>query len=396
MKPSIFLPFLIGLSLLAACVETDISVPGFPEMVTYFGTTEVLVQLTMSLNFFGFCLSGLFYGPLSDTYGRRPVMLFGNTIFLIGAIGTATATSIGALIAWRLFQGLGASAAFTVAFAIIADAYQGERASQLTNRMNAAVTAVMAGAPLAGGFLVEAFGWRSTYSSVAILCMISTTLLMLALPETNLKRRPLHTRQIVKDFWEMLTDFDFLNLTLGLTLQCAGYMAFVAGAVFVYLDKFKLTLIEFTFQQACVIGAFSIVSFFGGHINKYIGVKSALLTGLFLNVVGGLSIWTLALSDVNLAYAYTLAMCLYSVGVALCYGVSFTASMELFPNLKGIAASLNTSLRLLIISLAIWLVGLFANGTFIPETTLIFLASVLGAGMLSFAALRPRVSLLIA
>jgi DHA1 family bicyclomycin/chloramphenicol resistance-like MFS transporter len=395
MKPSKYLPLLLALSMIVACVETDISVAGFPEMVRYFSTTEAFVQLTMSVNFLGFCLAGLLYGPLSDSFGRRPIMLIGNCIFLLGAIGTATSNSIDSLIAWRFIQGIGASASFTVAFAVIADAYQGETASRLLNRINAGLTAVMAGAPVAGGFLAQAFGWRSTYSSVAVMCLLSTAFLGLFLPETNLKRQVFNPKQIIQGFWRLLTDIDFMSLTIGLTLQCAGYMAFVAGAVFVYVDRFQLSLMEFTFQQACVIAVFSIVSFFGGHINSRIGTRTSMILGLVLNVIGGIGMYSLAQLGVLNAAAFTTAMSIYAVGVALCYGVTFSASMELFPSLKGTAASLNSSIRLLIISLAIWIVGSFANGTFIPETTLIVSSAILAAGMLAYVAVRPRVVLLI-
>lgn len=392
MRSLVLLPFLLGLAFFAACIETDISVPGFPQMMEYFSVSEAQVQLTMSLNFLGFCLAGLFYGPLSDSYGRRPVMLFGNALFLIAAIGTATSTHIITLIFWRFLQGIGAAATFTVAFAIIADAYQGQRASDLVNRLNACVTAFMAGAPVAGGFLVEAFGWRSTYSTVAGLCLISTLLIVFFLPETNNHRKQFLPKQILKDFRVLLTDKDFMALTMGLTFQCAGYMAFVASAVFAYTDLFHQSLISFTLHQGLVISAFSGVSFFGGKINRLIGVRTAMVLGLVLNVIGAAMLFILAAGGIREAVAYTSAMCLFAIGVALCYGVTFTASMELFPNLKGAAASLNGSVRLLIIALAIYGVGLIADGTFINETALISLSAVIGAALLGYAALKPRVA----
>lgn len=392
MRSLVLLPFLLGLAFFAACIETDISVPGFPQMMEYFSVSEAGVQLTMSLNFLGFCLAGLLYGPLSDSYGRRPIMLFGNILFLIAAIGTASSTHIASLIFWRFLQGIGASATFTVAFAIIADAYQGQRASNLINRLNACVTAFMAGAPIAGGFLVEAFGWRSTYSTVAALCLISTVLIVFFLPETNNHKKLFQPKQILKDFRLLLTDFDFMALTMGLTFQCAGYMAFVASAVFAYTDLFHQSLISFTLHQGLVIAFFSGVSFFGGQINRWIGAHAAMLLGLFLNVLGAALLFIIATVGVQEAAAYTSAMCLFSIGVALCYGVTFTVSMELFPSLKGAAASLNGSIRLLLIALAIWGVGLIANGTFIPETGLIALSAVFGACLLGFASKKPRVA----
>ncbi len=391
MRNIALLPYLLSLALLAACVETDISVPGFPEMVRYFSTTEAQVQMTMGINFLAFCIAGLFHGPLSDSYGRRRVMLIGNVVFLIGAIGSATASSIEILIAWRFFQGLGASAGFTVGFAMVADAYKGEKASTIMNRLNGVLTAAMAGAPVLGGFLVQAYGWRSTYSSIAVLCIFATLALFVFLPETNTNLQPFKPRQILRNFSRLLTSIEFLGLTLVPTLQCTGYMAFVAGAVFFYVETMGTSLLQFTAHQACVIGCFSIVSLLAGQITAKLGTRNTLKWGLASNVFGSITLLLLALFSVRIPVAYTFAMSLYSIGIAFCYGPSFTASMELFPDIKGSAASLNMAIRLFVMAMAINAIGILANHTFIPETSLIFASGILGAACLIFVATKPNV-----
>lgn len=391
MRKLALLPYILCLTLLAACVETDISVPGFPEMVRYFSATEAQVQMTMAINFLAFCIAGLFYGPLSDTFGRRKTMIYGNIIFLIGAIGTSMASSIETLIAWRFFQGLGASAGWTVAFAMVADAYQGERASKLVNLLNGILTAAMAGAPVLGSFLVESLGWRSTYSSVAVLCFISTVTMILFLPETHHNRIPFKPKQILSDFKKLLTSFDFMALTLVPTLQCTGYMAFVAGAVFFYVETMGVSLVQFAIYQACAIGSFSLISLLNGQITALLGTRRMLVSGLFLNVLGAVILLALALMSVKIAYLYTIAMCMYAVGVAFCYGPTFTASLELYPNLKGAASSLNMAIRLFVMSMAINAVSVLANHTFIPETALIFISAMSAGGCLIFIASQPKI-----
>ena len=109
MMPRRFLPLLI-LSLIACCIEVDISVPGFPDMGRHFNVEDGIIQMTIAYNFLGFCLGAAIYGPLSDAYGRRPIMIWGNAILLLGAIGCVIAPSIPFLLATRLIQGIGASA----------------------------------------------------------------------------------------------------------------------------------------------------------------------------------------------------------------------------------------------------------------------------------------------
>lgn len=397
MKKLFTLPFLLCIALLAACIETDISVPGFPDMMRYFSATEAEVQLTMSMNFIGFCLAGLFLGPLSDSFGRRPVMLMGNTIFLIGAIGTVTATSLPVLIAWRFFQGMGASAAFTLFVAMIADAYQGEKASKLINRLNGILTAAMAGAPILGGILVESLGWRSTFSSVALLCLVATLLLGLFLPETNQQRQPFIPLQIIKNFWRVSSSSAFLTLSLVPTLLCAGYMAFVAGAVFFYTDELQISLTQFTLHQGAVICAFSATSFFGGQITTWLkGSRNSVISGCVFTLIG--AFWLLLCAALHLAepYLFTVGMALYSTGVALCYGATFTGSMEVFPELRGAASSISVALRLIVVALAIWAVGALYDHTFMPIAALLAFAAVSSTLLAMPILLRPTLRKLLA
>src|SRR5437868_14748147 len=116
--PIIFIPLLI-LSLISCCIEVDISVPSFPDMAHYFQVSYVSIQLTIAVNFAGFCLASLFYGPLSDCYGRRKIMLIGNFLLLIGAAACVFATSLNILLLARFIQGLGASCSAVLVFTMI-------------------------------------------------------------------------------------------------------------------------------------------------------------------------------------------------------------------------------------------------------------------------------------
>lgn len=395
MKNLALLPFLLCLVLLISSIETDISVPGFPDMVRYFGATEAQIQLTMSLNFLGFCLACLVLGPLSDSYGRRPVMLLGMVIFLLAAIGTTTATSLPLLIVWRFFQGMGAGTE-TLFVAMVADAYQGERASRLLTRLNAVLTAAMAGAPILGGVLVEAFGWRSTYSSVAILCLITTPLLALFLPETNHNKQPFKLKQILSNFRQLITCPDFLLLTMIPTILCTGYLIFVSSAVFFYIDQLGVDLTTFTMHQGCVIGCFSLISFFGGHINSKIGASNAVIAGTVLVTFGALWLGICAGLSVTFSSAFTTGMCLYATGFALIFAPTFTGSMELYPNLRGAASSMGMSLRLLMVSTGIWVAGMVYDHTFISVASMILAAAIISSLLIVTVLARPSLRKLLA
>ena len=125
------LPYIFVISLITCCIEVDISVPSFPDISDYFNISDGLTQMTIAVNFLGFCLSSVIYGPLSDSYGRRSVMLVGNAIMLIGAIFCVFANTIELLLLSRFIQGFGASTSAVVVFAMIADVYETDKAAKL-------------------------------------------------------------------------------------------------------------------------------------------------------------------------------------------------------------------------------------------------------------------------
>ncbi|CAF2063232.1 unnamed protein product [Rotaria magnacalcarata] len=179
------LPFIFVISLLACCIEVDISVPSFPDISDYFNISDGLTQMTIAINFLGFCLSSVVYGPLSDCYGRRNVMLISNAIMLVGVIFCVFANSIELLLLSRFVQGFGASTSAVVVFAMIADVYETDKAAKLIGVMNSLITVFMSVAPIAGGFINGLVGFRGNYLVIALVSLISWLILYFKLPETK-------------------------------------------------------------------------------------------------------------------------------------------------------------------------------------------------------------------
>src|SRR5690606_19222816 len=142
-------------------IVIDISIPSFPSIMDHFHATEAQVQTTLSANFFAFCISGLLYGPLSDAWGRRKLMLFGATTFMGGAIGCVASMNIEQLIFWRFIQGIGASSSLVLGFAMLLDRYHGDEAATKVSLINAFCTIFMAVAPILGGLLIHYYTWRA-------------------------------------------------------------------------------------------------------------------------------------------------------------------------------------------------------------------------------------------
>lgn len=213
MQLSKYFPYLLIFSAVSAAIEIELSLPSFPDIARAFSVSEELVEGTISLNFLGFCISALFYGPLSDRFGRRPILLIGTVLFLIGSLSCSLASSIEMILVSRFIQGLGAAGSFVVVFTMISDAYKESEATHWIGLLNAILTATMALSPVLGGYLNVYFGWSSCYTFVAGLTVIQLVLLFFYLPETR-KGQEIHLKEVVKDYKQLLSSFRFYRVHL--------------------------------------------------------------------------------------------------------------------------------------------------------------------------------------
>ena len=142
---------LITIIFIAACIETDIYLPAFPDMMKAFSVSEGTIQGLLTWNFIGICLSGPFYGPISDSFGRKKPLLFALLLFFLGSVLTFFGTDFSQMLIGRVLQGLGSGGCFTLGTAIIFDAFQQEKAVQALNTLNMAIPIIMSAAPMVGG-----------------------------------------------------------------------------------------------------------------------------------------------------------------------------------------------------------------------------------------------------
>ncbi|ARB91182.1 multidrug effflux MFS transporter [Legionella longbeachae] len=372
---------LIVISLLGCCMEIDISLPSFPSIMSYFGSTEAQVQSTLSLNFLAFCLSGLLYGPLSESWGRRGLMLFGATCFLIGAVGCVFSFSIYQLMFWRFIQGLGASSTLVMGFAMISDRYSGEVAANYIGKINAYVTIFMAAAPILGSAIINYFTWRANFTFVAMIALISWLFLIWQLPETKTKKQPLSILTLFKDYWTVFSHGKFVIYASMPNMLVTAYLTFVGSASFYYINTCKLSYFQFAMQQGMIVLIFSLTSFYAEKVIARIGSRKAVNFGMVCCTISIVLFTYFAFDYPESPHLITFAMCWMAVGCAFPMSVTFAQSLEILPNLKGTCSSFIMSTRLFVSSGAVALTGLLFDGSMRPVALVIDGAIIIGISL---------------
>ena len=264
---------------------------------------------------------------------------------MIGSIGCAFVNSIELLLFTRFIQGIGASTSAVVAFAIISDSYSAEKSAKIIGKINSLITVFMSMAPIAGGFINEAVGWRGNYSVIAAISVISWIMLYFWLPETKKRLEIFDTKKITNDFKTLFCDRTFIYASLTPSLAFSGWVSFVACGSFLYIETYNLPIMHYALHQGVIISAFSICSLYSGQISKLIGPHNCVVYGTALMITGSISITTVSIIFNIAPYLTTFSMIIYGFAEAIYYPVVFSRSLEFFPNISGTASSIITSIR---------------------------------------------------
>src|SRR4051812_15468276 len=217
-KTMLFL--LVAMSGLAP-VSLYMLVPALPALAAGFGRDIAIAQMTVSLYMVGLACSQIVMGPLSDRFGRRPVLMAGFGVMIAASIGCMLAETLPQLIAARFFQALGGATGMVISRAIIRDLYPRERVGAMISLVVAALMIGQLVSPLAGGFLENAFGWRAVFYAITAAAMLVACAIAFSLPETRRVRDPETAASFAADARILLTSRAFTGYMLCQVLASA-------------------------------------------------------------------------------------------------------------------------------------------------------------------------------
>lgn len=323
-------------------LSTDMYLPSLPAIAAFFNTGAAEVQMTLSAFLFGFAAGQFVHGPLSDHYGRRPVLLAGLGLFAAATAACALAPSIEWLTAARFAQALGASGPIVLARAVVRDLYEGPRAGRELSRMGTIMGLVPALAPALGGVLQAHYGWRASFV-VALACgLVLAAVVAAALPET-LRRRPegqLSLARIGGEFRIVIAS-RLYRVYVGLAaLTYAGLFSFISGSSFVLQNLYGLGEIAFGLSFGTVVIGYISGTVLAQRLVGRHGLDGTIALGTACLAAGGLVMLAFALAGVASVFAVVLPMAVYTFGVGLVMPQTAASAMMPFPERAGAASSL--------------------------------------------------------
>lgn len=358
-------------------ISTSIYIPSLPFLVDALDTTVGNVNLTLSMFLYGFAICQLVYGPLSDRFGRRPVLVVGVGLYVAASFACVFATSIEMLIAGRLLQGLTACSGPVLGRAIVRDIYGPTRSAKALATIGLALAVSPAVAPIIGGYLQLWFGWRANFVLLGVVGISILTAVTVLLAETNPHRDPraLHPGRLAAAAGTLITDGRYCGYTLSVAFVFAGLMAFTAGGPFVLIAGLGLSPERFG-----MLSVFNVTGFVAGtlaavRLTRRLGIDRLVLAGVILSLAGGGVMAAIAATGHVSVIAVIAPMMVFTAGLGIVLPNGIAGALAPFPRIAGTASALLGFVQMIVAGTASVAVGAFAHTSPLPMALTITLTA---------------------
>ncbi len=387
-----------ALAVLLACLgmlgpfSIDTYLPAFTGIAASIGATPVEMQQTLSAYLFGFALMNLFHGALSDSLGRRPVVLWGIALFTLASAGCALSQHIGALVLFRALQGMAAGAGIVVSRAVIRDMFPPADAQRVMSQVTIYFGVAPAIAPMVGGFLFIHVGWHAIFwflTGVGTLLWVANFRL---LPETlhAAQRQPFNARNLMRGYGQMLSNPRFITLALASGIPFNGMFLYVLSAPVFLGEHLGLQPGQFFWFFTLTIGGIMAGAFLSGRLAGRIKPKHQIRHGFVIMLLVSLANLVLNLLFTAQAWWAMLPIAVFSFGWALMVPVVTLLVLDLVPERRGMASSLQACIG----SAANALVAGVISPLVMHSTVALATASLLmmSIGIVAWVWVKPRVT----
>lgn len=386
-----------ALAALLACLgmlgpfSIDTYLPAFTGIAQSIGATPVEMQQTLSAYLFGFAVMNLFHGALSDSLGRRPVVLWGIAVFTLASAGCALSQHIGALVFFRALQGMSAGAGIVVSRAVIRDMFPPADAQRVMSQVTIYFGIAPAIAPMVGGFLFVHVGWHAIFwflTAVGIALWIGNYRL---LPETlhASQKQPFNVRHLMRGYWQLGSNPRFLMLALASGIPFNGMFLYVLSAPVFLGDHLHLQPGQFFWFFLITIGGIMGGAWFSGRLAGKIKPHHQIRHGFVIMLV--VSVVNLALNLLFEPQAWwaLLPIGIFAFGWALMVPVVTLMTLDLVPERRGMASSFQACIGSLANGMVAGLIApLVMHSTLWLAITSLLMMSI---GVFAWIWVKPRV-----
>ncbi len=335
------LVFLLAPLVFSFAIGQDIFIPEVPQLTLLFHTSPGMVQLTLSLFMLAVGAGQPVVGPLSDRFGRKSVVLLSIVLYALASVAAALANSIEVLLFMRILQGFGACGMMVCAFAIVRDLSEGNESARIYSYLNGSIAISPLLAPIVGGYLDAAFGWRAPFFFLAAVGIAIFIVIFLLLSESiKEKNRTASLGGTFLDYARVIKNRQFITFAFIAASALASFFTFFSVSPYILISTLHVPETQFGYYFAIIGIMFFIGSIAAGKLNIRLGIIKVAVLGSILFFLSGIImlLWTMLFG--TSLWSFLAPTALASIGGALMMGAGAGGALEPFPDIAGTAAAL--------------------------------------------------------
>jgi DHA1 family bicyclomycin/chloramphenicol resistance-like MFS transporter len=356
----------------------QILLPALPIIKDSFAVSTDVAQLTLSLSMLAIAIGTLTYGPLSDKYGRKPVMIAGLIITLVGSLLCLVANSITSLIIGRFIQAFGGAVGLVLARAIVRDVYGAEQAARVIATLVMVMVVIPMLSPALGGELMQLFGWHSVFVVIALLSTAIMITLSKSLPETLREPVPFEgVKAMLRTFITLLASRVFSGYAFCVTFVSVVFFSFISAAPEIMVSVLHRPATEYGYYFIMIPAGFMVGNYVARHFGGRMGMDRMIGLGASIALAGISLAVALQLSGFQQPLALFAPISLAVFGNGITLPNAQAAAINEFPQFAGSASGLTGFLQMAFSAIAAQVVAMIFNGTIYPLLSLMFCASLI-------------------
>ncbi len=387
-RPRWTIPAVLIACMCVSILSTDLYTPSLPHLTRVFGVDAGIVQMTMSANFIGYAIGPFAIGPLSDRFGRRPLLSYCMIFFALFSLACAFAPTIEFLIGARAFQGAAGSVVSVLGVVIIRDLYQGPDALRVLSIYGAAIGVAPALGPVLGGWVHVNFGWEANFFILTGLGVAVAGAAWIIVPETG-RRTPLDIRLSLRRYYGLLRDPRFVFPGLAISSVFAGLFAYITAGPFLLIDHLGVPTEKYGYYYGVGVLAYISGAGLANQLAHKAGPRAIMQAGVAISLIGAFLMLALDLSDMISAITIVFAMSVFSLGLGLTFSAAPLVMLAHVSKQHGAAAGvLFGAGQSLGAAIGAYSVASYYDGTATPLVLAILIFTGLGA--LFVVCARPR------
>lgn len=362
-----FPAWLVMLGILTAIgpLSIDMYLPSFPQVERSLGGAPGSMEFTLSSFFIGLTLGQLFYGPVSDRFGRKPPLYFGFALYTLASLGCALASSVPQLVVWRFLQGLGGCAGIIVPRAMVRDRTSARESARAFSMLMLVMGLAPILAPILGGILLAHGHWRGIFLTLTGFGLLCLAIIRWGLAESHDTRHepPLRLATVLGNYAGLLRNRSFLGYTLSGGLGSAGMFAYIAGSPFVLIQLYGVTPQQYSWVFAANAGGLIAAGQINAQLLKRRSPTDLLHHTLRVPFIAGVVLALLAWTGLASLPWFVAGFFCFVASLGFINPNATASTLATHGQMAGTAAALSSALQFLLATLTGAAVGAFHDGS---------------------------------